>query len=287
MLLEDRKYHLCNAHYKIWLAHDPEILMPYLYQDDFRQYREKNSCGYCSLVYSGKLLSNKGMSDLIEFAEKYKIGLISFEKDLEELTNTFGTEKDKQSYKLASYELQHYPDQKGGNLAIVSDLIRWSSVLLRKGNYADTDVKIGQHIWVDSISQEKSVALNLGSMIYPDMTVPWLNGDIIAGSSLFSKPHSKGDFRANSVIQKGGLLDLFQLHSEKHKNLIQRHLTFLCFLNSIKKSLKTPLFSNYRISSLESPFLKLHVLSSKKSKHLYCYSAKITCRKEYQDKNIS
>jgi len=107
MLLEDRKYHLSNAHYKIWLAHDPEILMPYLYQDDFRQYREKNSCGYCSLVYYGKLLSNKGMSDLIEFAEKYKIALISFEKDLEELTNTFGTEKDKQSYKLASYELQH------------------------------------------------------------------------------------------------------------------------------------------------------------------------------------
>jgi len=44
------------------------------------------------------------------------------------------------------------------------------------------------------------------------------------------------------------------LHSKKYKKLIQRHLTFLYFLNSIKKSLKTPLFSNYRISSLAKTF---------------------------------
>ena len=56
MLKEDRKYHLCNAHYKIWLAHDREIFMPYLYQDDFKQYREQNPDGYISLVYSKNLL---------------------------------------------------------------------------------------------------------------------------------------------------------------------------------------------------------------------------------------
>lgn len=193
----DRNYHLCNAHYKIWLAHDPEIFMPYLYQDDFRQYREKNPDGYISLVYSETLLSNTALSDLTQFAEKHQIVLISFEKDLALLTDRFGTESDKESYKFASYELNQYPEKKGGNLAVVADLIRWSSVLLRKGNYADTDVEIGQHQWSESISMEKPFALNLGSLIYPNMAtpVPWLNGDVIAASSLFSRPLIQGDFR--------------------------------------------------------------------------------------------
>ncbi len=196
MLMGDRKYHLCNAHYKIWFAHDREHFMPYLYQEDFRQYREKNPDGYISLVYSETLLNDKALSDLVEFAEKYQIALISFEKDLAKLTDQFGTEEDKQCYQLALNELNQYPKSGGGNLAVVADLIRWSSVLLRKGSYTDTDVEIGQHKWTDSISMEKSFALNLGSLIYPNnMTVPWLNGDIIAASSLFSQPLHQGDFR--------------------------------------------------------------------------------------------
>lgn len=209
MLRGDRKYHLCNAHYKIWFAHDREHFMPYLYQDDFRQYREKNPDGYISLVYSETLLSDAALSDLMEFAEKYQIALISFEKDLAELTDQFGTEEDKQCYQLALCELNQYPDQGGGNLAVVSDLIRWSSVLLRKGSYTDTDVEVGQCTWTDSISVKKSLALNLGSLIHPNHRIePWFNGDIIAVSSLFSQPLLQGDFRitlsktACFVIQK-------------------------------------------------------------------------------------
>lgn len=196
LLAGDRKYHLCNAHIKIWFAHDREDFMPYLYRDDFRQYREKNPDGYLSLVYSEALLSDRALSELVKFAEKYQITLISFEKDFANLTEQFGTEEDKQCYQMAAYELSQYPDQGGGNLAIVSDLIRWSTVLLRKGSYTDTDVEVGQHKWTGSISMEKAFALNLGSMIYPDKTnTPWLNGDIIAVSSLFPKPHVQGDFR--------------------------------------------------------------------------------------------
>jgi hypothetical protein len=195
MLKGDRKYYLCNAHYKIWFAHDREIFMPYLYQDDFRQYRERNPDGYISLVYSKTLLSNTAFSDLVEFAEKYQIALISFEEEFAKLIDEFGTEEDKQCYQLASNELNHYPNQRGGNLAVVADLIRWSSVLLRKGSYTDTDVEIGQHKWTDSISVDKSVALNLGSLVYPHMTTPWLNGDIIAASSLFPQLLHQEDFR--------------------------------------------------------------------------------------------
>jgi len=36
MAKADRKYYLCNAHCKVWFAHDPEHFMPYLYQDDFK-----------------------------------------------------------------------------------------------------------------------------------------------------------------------------------------------------------------------------------------------------------
>jgi|GEM_PF-3265877 len=43
------------------------------------------------------------------------------------------------------------------------------------------------------------------------------------------KISGKEGLRANSVIRKGGLLDLFHLHSKKYKKLIQRHLTFLYF----------------------------------------------------------
>ncbi|HRD55380.1 MAG TPA: glycosyltransferase family 88 protein [Parachlamydiaceae bacterium] len=196
MSKEERKYCLCNAHYKIWLAHDPKIFMPYLYQDDFRQYREKNPEGYLSLVYSAALLSDKALSDLTAFAEKYQITLISFENDLANLTDQFGTIEDKQCYELASKELGFYPNSQGGNLAVVSDLIRWSSVLLRKGSYSDTDVEIGQHQWSGSITIEKACALNLGSLIYSNgFTTPWLNGDIIAGASLFPKAHPQGNFR--------------------------------------------------------------------------------------------
>lgn len=197
MSMGDRKYYLCNAHYKIWFAHDRELFMPYLYQEDFRQYREKNPDGYMSLVYSEALLNETALSDLVAFAEKYQIALISFEKDLAKLTDQFGTEGDKQCYRWASYELERYPNQGGGNLAVVSDLIRWSSVLLRKGSYSDTDVEVGQHQWTGSISVEKPFALNLGFLIYPNITEPepWLNGDIIALSSLFSRPLLQGDFR--------------------------------------------------------------------------------------------
>lgn len=197
ILKGDRKYYLCNTHYKIWFAHDPDCFMPYLYQEDFRQYREKNPNGYLSLVYSEDLLSATALKNLKEFAEKYRIELISFEKELAKLTEQFGTEEDRKCYELASYELSKYPNEGGGNLAVVSDLIRWSSVLLRKGSYADTDVEIGQHKWTGSISMEKSFALNLGSLIYPDSAapVPWINGDIIVISSLFSQPHLQGDFR--------------------------------------------------------------------------------------------
>ncbi len=191
----DRQYYLCNAHYKIWLAHDPDCFMPYLYQEDFKQYREKNPDGSISLVYSEFLLSSKSLADLVQFAQKYQITLLSFETDLAKLTEQFGTEGDKRCYKLASCELNHYPNQGGGNLAVVADLIRWSSVLLRKGNYTDTDVEIGQHKWTSSISIEKPMALNLGSLIYPDRYDVWLNGDIIAVSSLFPHSHPQGDFR--------------------------------------------------------------------------------------------
>lgn len=196
MLKGKRQYYLCNAHFKIWFAHDPSLFMPYLYQDDFRQYRENNPDGYMSLVYSKTLLSNAAFSELVEFAKEYKITLISFENDLKTLTEQFGKKEDNLCYQLASYELSHYPNQGGGNLAVVADLIRWSSVLLRIGNYSDTDVKIGDHKWTDSIHLDKFLALNLGSLIYPpNQVVPWVNGDIIAASSLFPRPHPEGIFR--------------------------------------------------------------------------------------------
>lgn len=210
MVQGDRKYHVCNSHFKIWLAHDPEIFMPYLYQEDFKQYRDKNPDGSISLVYSETLLSQTSLLDLMAFAEKYRISLISFESDLEKLTNRFGTETDKQSYRLASEELQHYLSKSGGNLAVVTDLIRWSTVLLRiGGNYSDTDVKIGKFKWSGPILTEKSLTFNLGSLIHSDKAVePWINGDIIVVSSLFSKLHSKGHYKvtlsktACSIIQK-------------------------------------------------------------------------------------
>lgn len=196
MLKGSRQYYLCNAHYKIWFAHDRAIFMPYLYQDDFRKYRENNPDGHMSLVYSQALLSDAALSELVEFAKKYQIILISFENDLGTLTEQFGTKEDKLCYQLASYELSQYPNQGDGNLAVVADLIRWSTVLLRIGNYSDTDVEVGQHIWINSIPRDKPLALNLGTLIYPpNQVVPWLNGDIIAASSLFPQPHCEGVFR--------------------------------------------------------------------------------------------
>ncbi len=196
MLKGKRQYYLCNAHYKIWFAHDPTLFMPYLYQDDFRQYRENNADGYMSLVYSRALLSDQALSELVAFAKEYQITLIPFETDLKVYTEQFGTNEDKLCYQLASYELSQYPDQGGGNLAVVADLIRWSSVLLRIGSYSDTDVEVGQHKWIGSIRLDKSLALNLGTLIYPsNQVVPWLNGDIIAASSLFPRPHLEGIFR--------------------------------------------------------------------------------------------
>lgn len=227
MLKGSRQYFLCNALSKIWLAHDPEIFMPYLYQNDFRQYREKNSKGFLSLVYAETLLSPSSLSELLEFAKKYQISLFSFENDLKQLIEQFGTETDKLCYQFASYELSQYPNQKGGNLAVVSDLIRWNTVLLRIGSYADTDVENGQHKWLDSIPTEKSVALNLGSLIYDNnQTVPWLNGDIIAVSSLFPQSHQEGPFKitlskaACYMIQKVQLALLSSCQQDMKKRIM-------------------------------------------------------------------
>ena len=105
----NRQYYLCNAHYEIWFAHDPTLFMPYLYQDDFRQYRENNPDGCISLVYSEALLSDEALSELVEFAKEYQISLISFEKDLKTLTDQFGTNEDKLCYQLASSGLTTPP----------------------------------------------------------------------------------------------------------------------------------------------------------------------------------
>lgn len=189
-------------------------------------------------------MSDTALSDLVEFAKKYQIALISFEKDLAKLTDQFGTEGDKQCYQSALYELNQYPNQGGGNLAVVADLIRWSSVLLRKGSYTDTDVEIGQYKWADSISMEKSFALNLGSLIHPNNAIePWLNGDIIAISSLFPQPLLQGDFRialsktACFMIQK-----------------VQSSLLLNC-QNKLRKRIATQQFLTKTVSNL-SIYLK-------------------------------
>lgn len=191
----DRKYFFCNAHCKVWFAHDPNHFMPYLYQQDFRQYREKNPEGAQSLLYSRKLLSDSAFSALEAFAEKYQIALIDFEGEFGKLTDRFGTDEDKAAYRLALEELAAYPEEGGGNLAVVSDLTRWGTVLLRIGSYSDTDVEIGQHKWEGSIEAVKALALNLGSLVYPNMITPWLNGDILAVASLFPKAHLQGRFK--------------------------------------------------------------------------------------------
>lgn|GEM_PF-1824762 len=224
----DRQYFLCNAHYKIWLAHDPSICMPYLYQDDFREYRKNNPNGHMALVYSAALLSDTSYAKLLEFAQEYQIKLISFENDLEQLTTQFGTETDKLCYRLASYELSQYPNQGGGNLAVVADLIRWSTVLLRIGSYSDTDVDVGQHKWAGSIPMAKAFALNLGTLVDASgMVSPWINGDIIAVSSLLPQPLNEEHFRI--VLPKAvcSMIEIVQLSllSSCHNKMKSRRAT--------------------------------------------------------------
>lgn len=239
----DRKYYLCNAHEKIWLAHDPAHFMPYLYQEDFRQYRARNPDGDISAIYSRSLLSDAAFAELTEFATAHKVALVCFETDFARLTDQYGTNEDKCVHRFASSELAQYPNEGGGNLAVVADLIRQSTVLLRMGNYVDTDVEVGQHRWTGSIRTEKAFAYNLGSLIYSQGMTPWINIDILAPASLFPRP-LKGNFKitlsktACYLIKKTQttLLDQYlknnKLRIEQQKNINRIFTDLSAFLKN-------------------------------------------------------
>ena len=259
MLKASRDYFLCNAHYKIWLAHEPSIFMPYLYRQDFIEYRKNNPNGFISLVYSLALLNEKALSELKEFAQTHKITLISFEDDLNRLTTQFGTTEDKECYQLASEELKNYPDQAGGNLAVVADLIRWSSVLLRIGSYSDTDVNIGQHQWSDSIKISQALQLNLGTLIHPEGIEGWMNIDIIAAPSLFAKPHEKETFKITlprdtcTIIKSVQQALIASCHPQKMEQRREKQQLMTIILSDISKYL----IDYFNCSSAEKDIIKI------------------------------
>ncbi|AOW98560.1 hypothetical protein BJP34_03055 [Moorena producens PAL-8-15-08-1] len=113
-----------------WIrANDKELIKE-------RAQKAEQKGGKTSLVYSGNMLNEQAQTDLNEYCRKNKIQAIDFDK----LSLKNMNKDDIKLYKLAKLEL-NYSNQRGGNVAAASDLVRWITPIISEGIYIDIDIK--------------------------------------------------------------------------------------------------------------------------------------------------
>ncbi|WP_028389212.1 glycosyltransferase family 88 protein [Legionella fairfieldensis] len=126
-----------HKHVKVWLSKDSNSFMPLKNQLRLVEMRAINLTDKIFLIYDGTLLSPKALEDLTVFCADQNI----VAKDVQ--TCIFPLCTTSEEIKLIHlYRNEIYHLDKGGNLAVASDILRWLHPVYTLGTYTDLDVYV-------------------------------------------------------------------------------------------------------------------------------------------------
>ncbi|MGC1181368.1 glycosyltransferase family 88 protein, partial [Legionella sp.] len=163
-----------HRHTKIWLSKKPNLFMNLENQVRLLEMREKNPNDEINLVYDSTLLTREATEELETFCDENRI--LSVDAAL--FANLTLTKKE---YTLLNF----YKDEmrnlnKGGNLAVASDILRWISPLYERGTYTDFDFPIDTSKLPPVIKVAAPLLLNIGSLKIGKQEFILVNNDFVA-----------------------------------------------------------------------------------------------------------
>lgn len=120
--------------------------------------RERNPKDPIHLVYDSSLLNAQALAELHEFCVENNITPVDADKFYDQLQS----DKERILYKFYKDEVNNL--NKGGNLGVASDILRWLSVSYRLGSYTDLDVPLDTRVTPKTVSVDSPLLLNIGSL---------------------------------------------------------------------------------------------------------------------------
>ncbi|WED41937.1 glycosyltransferase family 88 protein [Legionella cardiaca] len=147
-----------HRHVKIWLSKDSNSFLNIENQLRLIRMRDINPTDEINFIYDSNLLTPKALEELKSFCEKYKINA----RDVQEIIPECNTEEEKHLIEVYQNEVSHL--HEGGNLAVLSDVLRWLSPIYKLGTYTDFDVSVDTRALPPTITVEKPILFRIGSV---------------------------------------------------------------------------------------------------------------------------
>ena len=203
-----------HRHVKIWLSKDKDVFLNLENQIRLVKMRDINPDDEINLIYDGHLLSPKALEDLNAFCTRYNIVPKNIHTDVFPLCQT---DKERQLIEIYKDEMAHL--DKGGNVAVGSDILRWLKPVYELGTYSDFDVHVDTSTLPKTISVEKAVLLNIGSC-----KVNIHNETILINNDRIAVVHSEDALADIEKIQQA-ICDNCSKQPSSGTNFIEQYLT--------------------------------------------------------------
>lgn len=147
-----------HRHVKIWLSKDRDTFLNLENRVRLVTMRDINRSDDIHFVYDSQLLSPTALDDLHSFCRRYNI----IPKDVRvDVFPHCETEEETKLITLYNDEISHL--DRGGNLAVGSDILRWLKPVYDLGTYTDFDVHVDTRKLAATIAVEKPLLMNIGS----------------------------------------------------------------------------------------------------------------------------
>ncbi|STX40316.1 putative glucosyltransferase Lgt1 [Legionella donaldsonii] len=165
-----------HHHVKIWLSNNRNSFLNPENQLRLIRMRAVNPNDEINLIYDSSLLSQQASEQLRVFCNKYNITAKDVQRDI--IPNSENQEE-KDLIAIYQDEISHLSE--GGNVAVGSDILRWLKPVYELGTYTDFDVYVDTSEIPPTLSVEKPLLMNLGSITFSsDVESLFLNNDTIA-----------------------------------------------------------------------------------------------------------
>lgn len=166
-----------HNHVKIRLSDKPDVFLKNTEQLDLIRLRSTNPTDAIYLIYDRTLLTEQANEDLSLFCKKYQIVC----KDmLVDIIKQCTTEEECNLIQLYYDEIHHL--NKGGDLAVASNIIRWLQPIYSLGTYSHFGVTINTQDLPETIQVLSPLLLGIGSQNFARAHAEFvsLNDDVFA-----------------------------------------------------------------------------------------------------------
>jgi len=148
-----------HRHVKIWLSKKENVFLNIENQMRLIKIAKKNATDKIYFIYDSKLLTETAITQLEAFCKKR--GNIIPKDVTKDIIPACQTTEEKNLLTIYEDEITHL--DKGGNLAVCSDILRWLEPVYTLGTYSDFDVDIDTTTLPANLSVNTCLLLNLGS----------------------------------------------------------------------------------------------------------------------------